>query len=119
MSRPPLNSSPPASIPTTVLLAYSGTAGETKEYTFTDGSIRYFDTSLRNSFAYVMIDNFGTGLIRISYNQPARTITDYVDGAKTLKAGDSFYIEESIWYIKIYFIGSSTVELVLKSDKAE
>ena len=105
-------------IPTTVLLAHSGNAGTTKEYNFLDGSIKYFERTLRNSFDYTMIDNIGNGLVRISYNRPAIDISNYTDGAKTMKSGDSFYIgDEAVSSLKIYFVENSTVEVVLKSDK--
>lgn len=111
------DTSPTESMPTIVLLAHAGVAGSTKEYTFTNGSIRYFEKTLKNAFDYTLIDNIGSGLIRISYNRPALEITSYTDGAKTLKSNDAFYAEEEIWYIKIYFIEASTVEIVLKSTK--
>ena len=104
-------------MPTTVLLFHAGSAGETKEYIFTDKSITYFEYKIANSFDYVMIDNCGVGDIRISYNRPALDITNYTNGAKTLSTKEAFYVEEAIWYIKIYFITDSVVEIILKSDR--
>jgi hypothetical protein len=104
-------------IPTTVLLYHIGTAGETKDYILTDGSITYFERKLRSSFEFALIDNLGTGSIRISYNRPALDLSNYTNGAKTLKTGDSFYIEEIITSLKIYFVQNSAIEIVLKSAK--
>jgi hypothetical protein len=108
---------PTEAMPSTVLFSHVGTAGETKEYKFTDSSVRYFETVLKTAFQYTLFDNVGTGLIRVSYNRPYLEMTEYTDGAKTLRGGDSFYVEEAVWYIKVYFIENSTVELVLKSTK--
>ena len=109
--------SPSEAMPTTIFLACSGLAGTTKEYTFTNSSIVYFENVIANSFDYLMLDNLGSGLIRISYNRPSLDITSYTNGAKTLKSGDSLYLEESIWFLKILFIEDSTVELIMKSGK--
>lgn len=104
-------------LPTTVILTHEGTGGQTKKYVFNDKSIRYFDKLLANSFDYVLFDNVGTGDIRISYNFPTLDITGYANGSKTLKAKDSFYIEDDIWCVNIYYIGDSATEIVLKTDK--
>jgi len=108
---------PSEAIPTTTILHHSGTAGETKTFLFTDGSISYFDRTLKNSFEFMLIDNISTGSIRVTYNHPELDLTDYIDGAKTLRANDSLYIEEIITSLKIYFIQNSIVEIVLKSAK--
>jgi hypothetical protein len=108
---------PSEKMPTIALLATSGVAGSIKEYNFTDGSITYFERIFKSAFSYTMIDNIGSGEIRVTYNRPALSINTYTDGAKTLKSGDSLYVEEDVWHIKIYFVQDSTVELVLKSDK--
>jgi hypothetical protein len=108
---------PSEAMPTTVILYYSGTAGETKQFNFLDGSITYYEKILRNSFSYTLIDNIGTGSIRVSYNRPTLDISNYVNGAKTLKTQDTFYIEEEISYLTIYFIQNSNIEIVLKSAK--
>lgn len=104
-------------LPTTVLLTTTGVAGETIDYIFTDGSIKYYESVLKNAFSYTMIDNLGSGMIRVSYNRPYLDTSDYIDGAKTLRTWDSLYIEEEISNIKIYFVEDSIVELILKSDK--
>ena len=117
MGRQTQDKSPSEVMPTTIFLAHSASAGSTKEYNFIDGSIKYFESKLKNSFKYTMIDNIGSGIIRISYNRPSLDITGYTDGAKTLKSGDSMYLEESVWFVKIYYVENSIVELVLKSDK--
>jgi len=117
MGRQVQDLSPSEKQPTIVLLATGGAVGSTVQYNLIDGSITYFERILRNSFSYTMIDNIGSGEIRVTYNRPSIDITNYTNGAKTLKAGDSLYVEENVWHIKIYFIQDSTVELVLKSDK--
>jgi len=100
-----------------VILSNTGTIGTYRTYTFNNGSIDYLGSILNQSFRYVLIDNIGTGSIRVTYNRPDYDISSSVDGAKTLSSGDSLYIEEAIWCIRIYFISNSTVELVLNSDK--
>lgn len=104
-------------MPTLVFLSHVGSIDETMNFTFTDGSIRYFERIIKNAFDYTLVDNVGTGKIRVSYNRPNLNITEYSNGAKTLKAGDSIYIEDEVWNIKILFLESSIIELVLKSDK--
>ena len=109
--------SPTEQMPTIVLLAHTGVAGTTKEYNFIDGSIVYYEIVLKNSFDFSMVDNIGAGQIRITYNRPSLEIADYINGAKTLLSGDSMYLEDAMWHLKLYFIQDSTVEIVLKSDK--
>ncbi len=117
MGRQIQNIGPSEAMPTVVFLMNTASAGTIMGYNFINGSIRYFEKILKNSFEYTLVDNIGNGTIRISYNRPSLDITGYTDGAKTLKPGDSLYIEESIWFIKIYYIETSIVELILKSDK--
>lgn len=117
MGRQVQDLSPSEKMPTLTLLATSGMAGEIREFNFINGSITYYERVLRSAFSYTMIDNIGTGEIRVTYNRPALSLTTYINGSKTLKAGDSLYVEEDVWHIKIYFVQDSTVELVLKSDK--
>jgi len=117
MGRQTQNTGPAEVMPTAIFLVNVASAGVTKEYNFINGSVKYFEKKLKNSFDYTLIDNIGSGSVRISYNRPSLNITGYVNGAKTLKSGDSIYIEEPVWYLKIYYIENSTVELVLKSDK--
>ena len=104
-------------LPTLVLLSYTGIADETKEYNFVDGSITYFEFVLKNAFDYVLVDNIGSGLVRVSYNRLALDITNYTNGAKTLKSNDSLYMEETVWNIKLFFVQSSTIEIILKSTE--
>lgn len=99
----------------TVFLAQTGLAAEKYDFNFLDGSIDYFDRELRQSFEYVLIDNIGTGTIRIAFNRLGMTLTSSVNGAKTLKANDSLYIQDSIQSLSIYFLENSTVELILIS----
>ena len=117
MGRQAQRVSPTEAMPTTIILVHMGNFGVEQEYNFINGSIRYFEKRLKNSFDYTLIDNIGNGSIRFSYNRPALDITGYTNGAKTLKPGDAIYIEEPIWFVKIYYIENSTVELILKSDK--
>jgi len=110
---------PYESMPTTIILTHTGNSGDTKSYNFIDGSIRYYESVLKNAFTYTLFDNMGDGRVRISYNRPALDLSNYINGAKTLKSGDSLYIEETISNIKIYFIEDSTIEIILKSAKTE
>jgi len=109
--------SPSEKMPTLVFLTVSEVAGTDTNFNFIDGSIRYYERILKNAFSYVMIDNIGNGTIRVTYNRPYLDLTTYIDGAKTLKAGDALYVEEDVQNIKIHFIEDSIVEMVLKSDK--
>ena len=104
-------------MPTTIILVASGIAGEELNYNLIDGSIQYYEATLKNSFSFVLFDNIGTGLVRVSYNRPYIHLEDYVNGAKTMQSGDSFSIVDDVTFIKIYFIADSVVEMVLKSDK--
>jgi hypothetical protein len=99
----------------TVLLALTGTAAEKYDFNFLNGSITYFDRELQQSFEYVLVDNIGTGSIRIAFNRLGMTLTNSINGAKTLKTNDSLYIQDSIQNLSIYFIDDSTVELILIS----
>jgi predicted chitinase len=99
----------------TVFLAQTGVAAENYELNFLNESISYFDRELQQSFEYVLVDNIGTGSIRIAFNRLGMTLTNSINGAKTLRAGDSLYIQDSIQNLSIYFIENSIVELVLIS----
>lgn len=99
----------------TILLAHTGTVGSTKTYTFNNNSLNYFNTRINQSFEYVLIDNIGTGRVRISFIK-GLTLSSPINGTKTLRSGDNIYIEDSISYVAIYFIEDSQVELVLISD---
>lgn len=98
------------------LLYDIGTAGIAKLLRFDDGSINYLGAFLKQNFMYLLIDNIGTGSIRISFNKPTLDISSSKNGAKTLKAGDSLYIEDDVWCVNIYYIENSEVELVLRNN---
>lgn len=102
-----------------LLVSDSGSAGVYEEFNFKDGSIQYFDAALKQSFQYTLIDNLGTGSIRVCYNRPGYDLTSSVIGAKTLRSLDSIYLDEDIWNIRIYYIEPSTVELVLTVKNEE
>lgn len=103
----------PNQVQQTILLSTTGTSTGVYEYNFLDGSITYFERNIKQSFEYVLIDNIGTGSIRICFNKLGLNMSSPVNGAKTLKGGDTLYIQDSIRNVGIYFIESSTVELVL------
>jgi hypothetical protein len=118
MTRPVQSISPTDKFLTMALLTVSGVSpGDYSDVSLNDGSINYFGITIKQTFQYVLIDNIGTGNIRICYNKPGYNLSTSVIGSKTLKSGDSLYIEEEIWHLRIYYITPSTVEFVLKSDK--
>lgn len=97
-----------------VLLAdHSNTAGVTNEFAFNNETVQYFNYKLQQTFDSLFIDNTGDGDIRITFNKPGLNMTSPANGAKTLKAGESIYIEETIWQVGIYYIAPTTVELIL------
>jgi len=53
----------------TVFLAQTGTTTEKYDFNFLSGGINYFDRELKQSFEYVLVDNIGTGSIRIAFNR--------------------------------------------------
>ena len=97
------------------IIPFSGNAGEYLNINFMDGSVQYFDTALKQAFDYVLVDNIGEGQIRVMHNRLYDDLINPAVGAKTLKASDSIYIEEEVKSLRIYFIESSTIELVLKT----
>lgn len=99
-----------------VLLVNSGNSGVTNELNFLNRTIPYFDYKLNQTFQYTLIDNRGGGTIRVCYNRPSLLMTQPINGAKTLSAGESLYIEEDINFISIYYVESSLVEMILKSN---
>jgi len=101
-----------------LLVPATGLAGTYADFNFEDGTINYLGVLLRQTFQYTLIDNRGAGSIRICYNRPGYSLTTGVAGSKTLGSGDSIYIEEDVWHVRIYYITPSVVELVLKSDKS-
>jgi len=99
----------------TIFLVRSGTTATSYEYDFMDGSLTYFETTITQSFEYLLVDNIGDGSVRIAFNKKGMDLSSSIDGAKTLKAGDVLYIQDSVRQIGIYFIEDSIVELALMS----
>jgi hypothetical protein len=95
----------------TILYVVTTSTGQYSVVNFRDNSIEYFNKTINQTYEYVLIDNTGSGAIRISFI-PGLELTSPISGSKTLKAGESLYIEDSISLINIYFIESSTVEIV-------
>ena len=100
----------------TIFLAKTGTAGTRHDYIFTNGSINYFNVRIKQSFEYILVDNIGSNDVRIAFNRLGMNLASSQDGAKTLRSLDSLYIQDSIKNLSIYFIGNSTVELILISS---
>jgi len=92
--------------------------GNYEEVNFLNGSIQYFDRAVKQSYENVLIDNIGYGDIRVAF-RPGLDLTSSVIGSKTIRNGDSLFIQDTINYIQIYFIASSTVEIVGVSDSDE
>lgn len=111
----PRATSPKESILSIVLLSGTVTAESYLDFNFLDGSINYFGNIIKQSFEYTLIDNVGSGSIRICYNKPEYNISSSVIGSKTLRSLDSLYVDEPIWHVRIYGIENSTVELICKS----
>ena len=119
MTRPVQQKSPEdLTLTMVMLISSSGVAGIYNDFNFKDGSIDYFGIKVKQAFKYTLIDNIGTGYIRICYNRPEYDLTKQVIGTKMLKSGDTLYIDENVWNIRIYYITPSSVELILKSDKS-
>jgi hypothetical protein len=98
-----------------VLYSITSSTGSYVSLNFDNASLQYFDSPIKQEFDNVLIDNIGNGDIRISL-RPGLILTSSITGAKTLVSKDSLYIQESITHITIYFIGTSTVELILILD---
>jgi hypothetical protein len=98
-----------------MLVTSSGIPGTYSDFNLKDGSINYFNNYLKQTFQYTLIDNIGTGRIRICYNKPYYDISSSKMGSKMLRSLDSIYLEEDIWHIRIYYIDPSAVEIVLTS----
>ena len=92
-----------------IFLACTEVAGAKKVYVFNNGSISYYQNPINQSFEHVLVDNIGTGKVRIAFNKLGLDLVNPMDGAKTLKSGDSLYINQCIDNITIYFVGSSSV----------
>ena len=121
MQHPRSNVTPPINPPVAdksfsqVFLVDVSSTGKVSTFDFLDHSIAYFDYQISQSFQYVLIDNRGKGDIRVSYNRPSIDMSSPVDGAKTIGSGESLYIEDDIWHLDIYYVGSSYTEIILKS----
>jgi hypothetical protein len=100
-----------------VILATSSGAAQYVNYNFLNGSINYLGNPITQSFQYVTIDNIGEGIIRVTYNRPDYEIRTLTNGAKTMIGGSSFFIDDDVWCIRIYFVEASVVEIVMNSDK--
>jgi hypothetical protein len=97
----------------TVFLVQQGTSTGFYELNFLDGSITYFDKTIKQTFEYLLIDNIGLGSVRVAFNRLGLSLTQPTNGAKTLRPGDSLYIQDYVRNLSIYFIDTSIVELVL------
>ncbi len=102
----------------TILYVVESSTGSYSEINFLNGSIQYFDRSVKQSYDNILIDNIGSGDIRVSF-RPGLELTSAVIGAKTISSGDSLFIQDIINYIRIYFISSSIVEIVGVSNSDE
>jgi hypothetical protein len=100
----------------TMFLADTGLAGQTSKFKFTDGSLNYLGTAIKQEFNYILIDNIGAGKIRFSVNYPDINMAVPVYGAKTLLTSDSIYFQQATWNISIYYVEDSSVEMVLKVE---
>ena len=100
----------------TLFLTNTGVIGQTNEYNFISGNVTYFSKVINQSFEYILIDNVGEGHVRIAFNKLGLDLTNPTDGAKTLKPGDVLYINDSIRQLSIYYIETSTVEIMLMSE---
>ena len=103
----------------TAILARSGPAKTYLDLNLLDGSILYLGNPVTQDFKYILVDNIGAGSIRVTYNRPSDDLSSLIDGAKTLFTLNSMYIEDKVWHLRIYFITSSQVEIVMISDKEE
>lgn len=116
MPRRPETTAPTNQFLETVFLADTGLADSTKIFKFTDGSINYLGTDIKQEFNYLLIDNVGAGSVRFSINYPDISMAVPVYGAKTLLPADALYFQGNAWSITIYYIEDSSVELILKRD---
>jgi len=99
----------------TIFLSQSSTSTGLYLFNFLDGSIEYFDKEIKQTFEYVLVDNVGPGKVRIAFNRPGLDLTVSRNGAKTLRRGDSLYIQDSIRNLTLYFLETSLVEMILIS----
>lgn len=99
----------------TLLYTVSGESGEYRDITFTNGSIIYFDVPIKQTFSNILLDNIGLGSIRFSF-RPGLDLTSPVIGGKTLQSKDSITIQDYIEFLRIYFISTSTIEIIALDD---
>jgi hypothetical protein len=99
----------------TAIISDTGNAGEYHSLNFNDGSVLYFTTPIKQDFTSILIDNIGTGKIKICFNFPNVVPDATSTWAKTLESKDSIFIENDTYHLGIFYITSSTVEIVLKS----
>lgn len=97
----------------TLFLVQEGSATELHLLDFLEGGIEYYGKTIKQSFEYVLIDNIGSGEIRIAFNILGMDLSNPIKGAKTLRAGDSLYIQDSVRNVSLYFLQDSIVELVV------
>jgi hypothetical protein len=107
------NPTSPNQIMKTIFLVDSGTSGNLTEYDFLNDGISYFQKTIKQTFEYVLIDVTGDNSVRVSFNRPGINLSNAINGAKTLKSQDSLYIEDCIQQISIYYLGNSSVEMIL------
>lgn len=106
----------PTNLNKPLFLSVTKSGGETAIFNFLDGSISYFGSPIKKSIYHILVDNLGVGNVRMSIRS-GLDLSSSITGAKTVKAGQSLYINDDIDYLEIYFLTSSTVELaVIVSD---
>lgn len=105
--------------PERVILTINGTAGSTHLVNFLDGSINYYGKQIKQSFTYVLLDNVGSGAVRVAFDMPAVDISSPTSGAKTLFSRDTLHIDGLVEQISIYFLSDSTVEIIALSDRQD
>jgi hypothetical protein len=117
MSRKFQYSTPTENMQERIVIPISGAAGTSQTLNFIDGSIRYYGKQLNHAFSYILIDNIGDGSIRVALDMPNIDMSTSVNGSKTLLSRDTMHIYDPISTISIYFVATSTVEIVGFSDK--
>jgi|MudIll2142460700_1097286.scaffolds.fasta_scaffold19223_3 hypothetical protein len=102
----------PTNLNKPIFLSATKSGGETATFNFLDGSVSYFGNPIKKSIYHLLVDNLGIGNVRMSIRS-GLDLSSSITGAKTIKAGQSIYINDDIDYLEIYFLTSSTVELVI------
>jgi hypothetical protein len=100
----------------TYIINDTGLAGEYHSLNLTDGSIKYFKAPIAHTFTSILVDNIGTGSVKISFNAPFFIIDSTTTNAKTLKPNDTLSISDNIEHIGIYYIANSTIEFILITE---